>query len=85
MSFIKKCLYIKNEEGSGLVLALMTLLVLSVLGASLGAVTVGSFKLGDVNRDDTSAYYIAEAGANMAYEEMEEVLWMSNLIKKHSI
>lgn len=71
MSFKRLRLHIKNEEGSGLVLALMTLLVLSVLGASLGAVTVGSFKLGDVNRDDTSVYYIAEAGANMAYEEMK--------------
>lgn len=64
-------LHIKNEEGSGLILALMTLMVLAVLGASLGAITIGSFKLGNVNRDDTSAYYIAEAGANMAYEEMK--------------
>ncbi|SFC41253.1 hypothetical protein SAMN04488102_10684 [Alkalibacterium subtropicum] len=72
MSVKRLRLHIENEEGSGLILALMTLLVLSVLGASLGAVTVGSFKLSDANRDDTSAYYIAEAGANMAYEEMKE-------------
>ncbi|GEK90602.1 PilX N-terminal domain-containing pilus assembly protein [Alkalibacterium kapii] len=71
MSFKQLHSYIKNEEGSGLILALMTLLVLSVLGASLGAVTIGSFKLGDNTRDDSSAYYIAEAGANMAYEEMK--------------
>ncbi|MDN6194591.1 MAG: pilus assembly PilX N-terminal domain-containing protein [Alkalibacterium sp.] len=71
MSFKHLRSYIKNEEGSGLILALMTLLVLSVLGASLGAVTIGSFKLGDNTRDDSSAYYIAEAGANMAYEEMK--------------
>lgn len=71
MSFKKDYIHMKSDEGSGLVLALMTLMVLSVLGLSLGAVTVGSFKLGDVNRDDTSAYYIAEAGANLAYEEMK--------------
>lgn len=62
---------ILNEEGSGLILALMTLMVLAVLGASLGAITIGSHRLGAVNRDDTSAYYIAEAGANQAYEEIE--------------
>lgn len=61
----------RNDEGSGLVLALMTLMVLSVLGAALGAITIGSFKLGDINRDDNSAYYIAEAGANMAYDELQ--------------
>lgn len=60
-----------EEDGSGLVLALMVLLVLSVLGVSLGIVTVGSYRLGDINRDNNSAYYIAEAGANMAYEEIE--------------
>lgn len=71
MSFSRLSSKMKNEEGSGLILALMTLLVLSVLGASLGAVTIGSYKLGQNTQDDTSAYYIAEAGANMAYEEMK--------------
>ncbi|WP_423189171.1 pilus assembly PilX N-terminal domain-containing protein [Alkalibacterium sp. f15] len=64
--------FMKKDEGSGLILALMTLMVLSVLGASLGAITIGSFKLGDINRDDNSAYYIAEAGANVAFEELEK-------------
>lgn len=62
---------IKSEEGSGLVLAIMILLVLSALGSALGVVTIGSYKLADINLDRTSAYYIAEAGANMAYEEIE--------------
>lgn len=65
----------KNEEGSGLILALMTLMVLGVLGASLGAITVGSFRLSSVNRDVTSAYYIAEAGANQAFEEIKEYVY----------
>lgn len=63
-----------NQEGSGLILALMTLMVLAVLGASLGAITIGSHRLSAVNRDDSSAYYIAEAGANQAYEEIERLV-----------
>lgn len=66
--FINK---LKNEEGSGLILALMTLMVLAVLGASLGTITIGSHRLSSVNRDSTSAYYIAEAGANQAFEEIK--------------
>lgn len=62
---------IKSEKGSGLVLSLMVLLVLSVLGASLGVITIGSYRLADTNQDSNSAYYIAEAGANMAYEELK--------------
>lgn len=54
----------QNEQGSALVYTLMVLLLLSLLGLSVGMVTVGSYKLSDSNRDYTSAYYIAEAGAN---------------------
>lgn len=61
----------QDETGSGLILALMVLVVLSVLGLSLGVVTVGSYRLGHINQDSSSAYYIAEAGANMAYEEIK--------------
>lgn len=60
-----------DEEGSGLVMTLMALLVLSILGISLGLLTVGSFRLSDANRDDTSAYYIAEAGAVKALNDLE--------------
>ncbi|CZQ91728.1 PilX N-terminal domain-containing pilus assembly protein [Trichococcus collinsii] len=61
----------KDEKGSGLVLTLMVLLVLSVLGVSIGTLTLGSYRLSDANRDDTSAYYVAEAGAVAAYEEIQ--------------
>jgi Tfp pilus assembly protein PilX len=65
----------EDEKGSGLVLTLMVLLVLSVLGVSIGTLTLGSYRLSDANRDDTSAYYVAEAGAVAAYEEIQsEVL-----------
>ncbi|MCC5890394.1 MAG: pilus assembly PilX N-terminal domain-containing protein [Alkalibacterium sp.] len=69
---------LKKEDGSGLILALMTLMVLAVLGASLGAITVGSFRLSNVNRDSTSAYYIAEAGANQAYEEIKGHVYVAH-------
>ncbi|NLC25274.1 MAG: hypothetical protein GX777_01405, partial [Fastidiosipila sp.] len=58
----------KKEDGAGLVLALMVLMVLAVLGVAVAGVTVGSHKLGNISRDSNSAYYIAEAGANLAYE-----------------
>lgn len=63
--------HLREEKGSGLVLTLMVLLVLSVLGISIGTLTLGSNRLSDANRDDTSAYYIAEAGAVAAYEEIQ--------------
>ena len=61
----------EDEKGSGLVLTLMVLLVLSVLGVSIGTLTLGSYRLSDANRDDTSAYYVAEAGAVAAYEKIQ--------------
>ena len=60
----------EDEKGSGLVLTLMVLLVLSVLGVSIGTLAIGSYRLSDANRDDTSAYYVAEAGAVAAYAEI---------------
>ncbi len=61
----------KKEDGAGLVLALMVLMVLAVLGVAVAGVTIGSHKLGHISRDSNSAYYIAEAGANLAYEEIK--------------
>lgn len=64
----------ENEQGSALVYTLMVLLLLSLLGISVGMVTVGSYRLSDSNRDYASAYYIAEAGANVAYEEIQNLV-----------
>ncbi|UJF14839.1 pilus assembly PilX N-terminal domain-containing protein [Jeotgalibaca sp. MA1X17-3] len=64
-----------DEKGSALVMTLGVLLILSILGISIGALTIGSYRLSDANRDDTSAYYIAEAGAEMAYEELSSQVW----------
>jgi len=71
--------HLREENGSGLVLTLMVLLVLSVLGISIGTLTIGSYRLGAANRDATSAYYVAEAGAVTAYEEIQsQVLGVYN-------
>ena len=63
--------HLREENGSGLVLTLMVLLVFSVLGVSIGTLTIGSYRLGASNRDATSAYYVAEAGAVAAYEAIQ--------------
>lgn len=64
MHMLKQKKIPENEQGSALVYTLMVLLLLSLLAISVGMVTVGSYRLSDSNRDYTSAYYIAEAGAN---------------------
>ena len=61
----------EDEKGSGLVMTLMVLLVLSVLGVSIGTLTLGSYRLSAANRDDTSAYYVAEAAAVDAYDDIQ--------------
>lgn len=64
-----------NENGSALVIVMMVFVVVSTLGGALGMVTINSHNLAEHTQDSNSAYYIAEAGANMAYEEFKlEVL-----------
>lgn len=60
-----------NEEGAALIFVMMILLVFVAIGGAVGTVTVGSHRLSDNNKNYNSAYYIAEAGANMAYAEIE--------------
>lgn len=62
----------KSEQGSALVYTLMVLLLLSLLGMSVGMVTVGSYRLASENQDSTSAYYIAEAGATTISKKIEQ-------------
>lgn len=72
MHMLKQKKISENEQGSALVYTLMVLLLLSLLAISVGMVTVGSYKLSDSNRDYTSAYYIAEAGANQVKSDFTE-------------
>lgn len=62
--------FLVEESGSSLVYTLLVLTVLSILGISIGMVTLGSYQLGLNNRESTSTFYIAESGANLAYAEV---------------
>ncbi|GEM00600.1 PilX N-terminal [Halolactibacillus halophilus] len=64
----------KNESGVALVFTLMVLVVLSVLGASVGTVAMANVNLTENERDYQAAYYIAEAGVNEAYLKIEEMI-----------
>lgn len=62
---------LKKENGSGLVMALMTLFVLSILGTALMTLVVGSAQLTSVDGQSDATYYVAEAGLNRSYSEIE--------------
>lgn len=64
----------RQENGSGLVLTLMVLMVLSVLAVSLATATIGSYRLTAKNRDSVSVYYVAEASLNETYEEIKSLV-----------
>lgn len=61
----------KNESGVALVFTLMVLVVLSVLGTTIGTVAMANINLTENERDYQAAYYIAEAGVNETYLELE--------------
>lgn len=65
-------LFTKNENGFTLLGVLMVLAIFSILGFSILAVTAGSVKLSDNERDDQSVFYIAEAGLAEAGIRMNE-------------
>src|SRR5690625_555608 len=67
--------YLKDESGVSLIVAIMTLFVLSIIGVTLATVTFANVKLSTTDREHQSTYYIAEAGVNQAYAEIrDEVL-----------
>ncbi|SEO93828.1 hypothetical protein SAMN04488134_11915 [Amphibacillus marinus] len=57
----------KHESGASLLMVIMTLMVLSILGAALATVSFAHVKLTTTDRDYQATYYIAEAGVNQAY------------------
>ncbi|WP_440896007.1 pilus assembly PilX N-terminal domain-containing protein [Amphibacillus sp. Q70] len=63
-----------NESGVSLILALMTLLVLSILGVAIATMTFANIQLTATDRDYQSTYYIAEAGVNQAYAEIKDII-----------
>src|SRR5690625_966297 len=64
--------YLKDESGVSLIVAIMTLFVLSIIGVTLATVTFANVKLSTTDREFQSAYYIAEAGVNQAYAEIRD-------------
>ena len=64
----------KNESGIALVFTLMVLVVLSVLGATIGTVAMANVNLTENERDYQAAYYIAEAGVNETYLKIEKTI-----------
>lgn len=67
----KKKNRLSDETGSGLVLAMMTLFVLTILGAAIMAVTLQGYHFTRVDGQGDAAFYVSEAGVNHAYAEVE--------------
>ncbi len=61
--------WFNQEQGASLLLALMTMVVLSVLGITLGTIAINNVRLTSQEQDYQGAFYIAEAGLNQAYLE----------------
>lgn len=61
---------VKSERGMALVLVLFIMVVVSVLGLAMMAMAVNNMKMGTGERDDQSAYYIAEAGSAFGMNEI---------------
>lgn len=72
--FNKKCISFRDQSGVSLVFALMTLLVLSILGMAIATVSFANLRLTATDRNYQSTYYIAEAGVNQAYAEAKDIV-----------
>lgn len=58
-----------EEQGASLIFALLTMVVLSVLGMTLGTIAINNVRLTSQEQNYQAAFYIAEAGLNQAYLE----------------
>ncbi|ADU31349.1 pilus assembly PilX N-terminal domain-containing protein [Evansella cellulosilytica] len=66
--------YMTNEKGITLILVLILIVVMSVLTVSLIGVTATNLKVSSGERDNQSAYYIAESGINLHINSIKENL-----------
>ena len=62
---------IKNQQGSALALALFLVVIISILGITLLSISSNSLKQVDYERKDQAVFYIAEAGINLAKEDVK--------------
>ncbi|TSI10135.1 hypothetical protein [Lysinibacillus sp. BW-2-10] len=70
--------FLTNERGFSLVIALMTLVVLSVIGISIFSISNNTSKAAEWERDDQAVYYIAEAGlveAKIDFQIIVDSIW----------
>lgn len=74
----------ENERGFTLIAVLVVLVVLTVLTISVLTVTSNSMKTSTGERDDQSAYYIAEAGATIVMANIEEKVNTLPTVKTYS-
>lgn len=63
-----------NESGYTLIGVLAIFTILSILGISLITISVTSFKTSTTERDDQSAFYIAEAGLNYKFNKVKNMV-----------
>lgn len=64
--------YFQNERGGMLVYTLLVFLIFTILGVSLMAYTYSDVKLSRVDQKQQGAFYIAEAGANEAFQVLKK-------------
>ncbi len=60
-----------NHKGSSLIIVIMVLVVVSLIGMGLLSLTTTNFKLSASERDFQAVYYIAEAGINYKFDDIE--------------
>ncbi|WP_299510786.1 pilus assembly PilX N-terminal domain-containing protein [uncultured Rummeliibacillus sp.] len=81
--------YFNNENGYTLIIVILTLVVITILGLGLMGTTANSLKISSHERDNQSAYYIAEAGLVQKRAEIKEKLsseeTVNEAIKKTSL
>ncbi|MCC3356543.1 pilus assembly PilX N-terminal domain-containing protein [Bacillus sp. REN16] len=64
--------YVQNEKGIALYVVLMVLVIISVLGLGIMGLTLNNAKMSSNEHNQQSAYYIAEAGATKALNEISK-------------
>ncbi|MFF5993501.1 pilus assembly PilX N-terminal domain-containing protein [Lysinibacillus sp. KU-BSD001] len=78
---------LRNEFGYTALLAIFTVVLISILGISLFTVTTNSMKLSKSEHDDQATYYVAEAGLTVVRHSIENILstnYNTALSKFHS-
>lgn len=66
--------YMKDDSGYVLIGVIATFLVLSILSLTMISISAVSFKTSTSERDNQSAFYIAEAGLNYQEEQLKQRL-----------